>query len=264
LPLDNPQAKEFHREQSGTEFVVQTIVCMKWGSRYPADYANRLWSMVQRHTARPTRLVCYTDDTSGLNEDIVAYPLPPIDLPETHRWKPWRKISLWAPEVPGLDGDVLFLDLDLVVTGPLDDFFDYQPQETFCVIENWTQPGSGIGNTSTYRFRVGSHRYLYDRLQGDPATVLGSYPNSQTYISRNITSKVFWPRPWCESFKHTLLPRWPLNFFQVTALPREARVVAFTGKPDPDEARDGRWEAPVWKKVYKHVRPTPWITEHWR
>lgn len=244
--------------------MTQTIICMKWGSRYSADFTNKLWSMVKRNTKRSTRLVCYTDDSRGINEDIQTHPLPPIDLPPEFEWLPWRKVSLWAPSVPGIEGDVLFLDLDLVVTGSLDDFFDYKPEETFCVIENWTQIGSGIGNTSTYRFRVGSHPYIYDRLQHDPGSVLGIYPNSQTYISRTITSKAFWPRPWCESFKHTLLPPWPMNFVRTAALPREARVVAFTGKPDPDEARDGRWKAPFWKKAYKHVRPTPWIAEHWQ
>lgn len=244
--------------------MTQTIVCMKWGERYPSDYANRLWSMIQRNTKRKTRLVCFTDDASGMDSAIEARPLPPISLPERVSKKPWRKISLWAPVLPGLDGDVLFLDLDLVITGGLDDFFDYEPQKTFCVIQNWTQMGSGIGNTSVYRFRVGAHSYLYDALQSKPEETLSKFPNSQTFISRTVREKTFWPAEWCESFKHTLMPTWPMNFVRQAELPAATKVVAFTGKPDPDEARDGRWEAPWYKKVYKHVRPTPWIAEHWR
>jgi hypothetical protein len=49
-----------------------------------------------------------------------------------------------------------------------------------------------------------------------------------------------------------------------TRLPPETKVVCFTGKPDPDEARDGVWPAPWYEKTYKYVRPTPWIAEHWR
>jgi hypothetical protein len=237
---------------------------MKWGDRYPTHYANRLWSMIQRHTKRPTRLVCYTDDAEGLTPGIVAHSLPPIVLPDRVSRQPWRKISLWAPTLPGVEGDVLFLDLDLVITGGLDDFFDFRPDSTFCVIENWTQPRSGIGNTSVYRFRVGAHTYLYDTLLNDAERILSTYPNSQTYISRTIKEKTFWPAPWCQSFKHTLMPRWPMNFLHAATLPPETRVVAFTGKPDPDEARDGVWKAPWYKKVYKYVRPTPWIGEHWR
>ena len=244
--------------------MTQTIVCMKWGTRYPSDYANRLWSMIKRNTKRPTRLVCYTDDAAGLDPEIIAYPLPPIVLPDRVAWTPWRKISLWAPSLLGVSGNVLFLDLDLVITGSLDEFFDFEPASTFCVIENWTQMGSGIGNTSVYRFKVGSHPYLYDDLQAKPEEILALYRNEQTYLSPIITEKAFWPVDWCVSFKHSLMPRWPMNFFKVTPLPPRTKIVAFTGKPDPDEARDGHWEAKWYKKVYKHVRPTPWIAEHWR
>ena len=241
----------------------QTIICMKWGDRYPASYVNCLWSMIERNTTRPTRLVCYTDDAAGIGPEITALPIPQFPLPARVARAPWRKIGLWAPELPGLSGDVLFLDLDIVITGSLDAFFDYAPDATFCVIENWTQIGSGIGNTSCYRFRVGAHPYIYESMCRDPDRVLEAHRNSQTYISRTITEKRFWPASWCESFKHTLLPRWPLNFFRSARLPTETKVVCFTGKPDPDEARDGRWPAPWHKRVYKHVRPTPWIAEHW-
>jgi hypothetical protein len=55
-----------------------------------------------------------------------------------------------------------------------------------------------------------------------------------------------------------------MNWFMTPKLPSETKIVAFTGRPDPDEARDGKWQAPLHKKIYKHVKPTPWITEHWR
>jgi hypothetical protein len=60
------------------------------------------------------------------------------------------------------------------------------------------------------------------------------------------------------------VPAWPLNFLFTPRLPETARVVAFTGKPDPDEALEGNWPATGIKRLYKHVRPTPWIGEHWR
>jgi hypothetical protein len=50
---------------------------------------------------------------------------------------------------------------------------------------------------------------------------------------------VFWPPPWRLSFKHFLLPRWPLHFFLIPKLPEGTKVVACTGKPDPHEARYG-------------------------
>ena len=187
-----------------------------------------------------------------------------MELPERVRWKTWRKLSVYQPMVGDLEGEVLYLDIDLVLTMSIDCFFEFEPDSTYCVAENWTQAGQGIGNTSVFRFRVGAHTYLFDRFVKDPESKLAKYRNEQTYISREISEMVFWPSEWCVSFKHTLLPRWPMNFLKVPPLPAGTRIVAFTGQPNPDAARDGIWPAAWYKKTYKHVRPTPWIAEHWR
>jgi hypothetical protein len=244
--------------------VSQTVICIKWGSRYGADYVNRLLSMIRRQSARDTRLVCFTDNDIGIDPAVTVWPLPDINIPEHVAWLPWRKISLWQAPLADLAGDILFLDLDVVVTGSIDVFFDYKPG-CFCVAENWTQPGQKIGNTSCYRFPVGDHAYIFDDFNRNPEAVLARYRVEQHYISDVISDMHFWPSDWCLSFKHSLMPAWPLNFFYTPSLPETARVIAFTGKPDPDEAVDGVWpvKAP-WKRFYKHVRPTPWIAEYWR
>ncbi len=248
---------------------MQTVICMKWGSRYPADYVNRLHSMVQRHTGRVTQVVCFTDDAVGIAPGVVTRPLPQINIPERVAWTPWRKLSLWCadldiPTSNANPADILFFDLDMVITGSIDPFFDYEPGR-YCVIHNWTQPKLAVGNTSLFRIPVGRFAHVFDRFDADPEAVLSSHRIEQQYISATVDDQVFWPRDWCLSFKHDLIPRWPLNFLNTPQLPPSARAVAFTGKPDPDEAALGHWpvEKP-WKRLYKHVRPTPWITENWR
>lgn len=244
--------------------MAQTIVCMRWGQRYGVEYVNRLWSMIRRHTRRPTRLVCYTDSTQGLDPAVEAYPLPEIRLPQRLAMLPWRKISLWRPDLPGLSGETLYIDLDVVITGPLDDFFDYEPGK-FCIIRNWTASHGGTGNTTCYRFVPGSAAHLFDRMEREPEVVYRTYGNSQTFVSREVGQPTaYWPAPWCLSFKHSLMPPFPLNFLVAPKLPPDARLIAFTGQPDPDQALLGRWPMPAWKRLYKHVRPTPWIAEHWR
>ena len=241
----------------------QTIVCMKWGRRYGVDYLNRLASMVRRNTRRPTRLICFTDDPVGADQYVETHPLPAINIPEVVAWTPWRKLSLWQTPLLDLEGDVLFFDLDVVLTGSIDEFFDYEPGR-FCVAQNWTQPNMRIGNTSVYRFPVGEMSYLFDDFNRDPEAILARYRIEQQYISDNVKSMAFWPEEWCVSFKHSLLPPWPMNFFIAPRLPAGAKLVAFTGKPDPDEALAGQWPVKsLREKLYKHVLPTPWIGEHW-
>ena len=103
-----------------------------------------------------------------------------------------------------------------------------------------------------------------DRFAADPEAVLREHRIEQQYISRLITDQVFWPRDWCVSFKHTLVPRFPMNWVQTPPLPDTAKLVVFTGRPDIDEAAAGNWPAPWYKRFYKHAKPAPWVTQHWR
>lgn len=243
----------------------QTVICIKWGTRYGADYVNRLASMVRRHSKRYTRLVCFTEDPKGIDPWVEIAPLPAFpNIPERVQWTGWRKISLWQYPLHDLEGDVLFFDLDVVITGSIDEFFDFEPGR-WAVAENWSEMGQNIGNTTVYRFPVARMKHIYDDFNRDPEPFLTKYRNEQKYISGEAEDMVFWPAEWAVSFKHNLMPRWPMNFFVTPKLPPGCKLVAFTGKPDPDEAAIGHWPVKAaWKRLYKHVRPTPWITEHWR
>jgi hypothetical protein len=39
-----------------------SVVCVKHGTKYPADYVNRLYNMVRRHLPGNWRFICLTDD----------------------------------------------------------------------------------------------------------------------------------------------------------------------------------------------------------
>jgi len=243
---------------------MQTVICLKWGTRYGPDYVNRLYAGVKRNTNRPLRFICITDDPEGIGTGVEIQPMPPFTLPEFFRYRPFRRMFIWKEDFYGLSGNVLHFDLDLVVTGSIDDFFDFGPDSSFCSVENWTQPGKSIANMSVFRFKVGSHPHLWSQFEADPMAYWRLYRNSQTYVSRNISELDFYPHEWCVSFKHSLLPYWPLNFFIPPTLPRGAKTVVFTGKPDPGEALHGRWPREHWYHLfYKGVRPTRWIAEHW-
>jgi len=246
--------------------MAQTVLCLKWEDRYGPEYVNKLYAMVRRNTRRPLRFVCYTDDATGIRPEVEIKQMPPFNLPEVMRRHPFRRMFIWQQELDDLEGDVLHLDIDQIVTGNIDDFFDYRPDRSFCVAENWTQMGRGIGNMSVFRFRIGAHPYVWEKFIADPQAAFDTHGNSQNYVCRTISEITFWPTGWCLSFKHSLIPRWPLNFFKAPPLPPGARIVVFTGKPDPDEAALGHWptEGKPWKAIYKQVRPTPWIDEHWR
>ncbi|MEC8535340.1 MAG: hypothetical protein VXY55_03530 [Pseudomonadota bacterium] len=244
--------------------MTQTVICIKWGTRYGSEYVNRMNRAIKRFNKRPTRLICFTDDVSGIDEDVITRDIPPVNLPDYKHSPPFRKVTLWQYPLGDLEGDVLYLDLDIVICGDLDRFFDYEKGE-YCVAENWTQIGKNIGNTSCYRFPVGRYKHIFDDFNANPAKIEKKYGISQKYISDAVGKMVYWPADWVVSFKHTLLPPWPLNFFKTAKPGPNTSVVAFTGKPDPDEAMVGTWpvEGEHWKKIYKFTKPCPWIEDYW-
>ena len=240
-------------------------MCMKWGSRYGPEFVNRLYKSIKRHTKRATKVYCFTDDIKNINKNVICKPLPKITLPNKISLTPWRKLSVWQFPLENLVGDVLFLDLDLIITGNLDQFFDYKPG-TYCVIENWTQIGQNIGNTSCFRIPVGQYPSVFNEFQTNPVKIWKKYHIEQIYLSYKIKNQIFWPSDWCKSFKHNLLPKWPLRIWQPAKLPKETSIVAFTGKPDPDDVINGRWpvkKSQFYKKVYKQLKTPQWVLENW-
>ena len=244
---------------------MQTIICMKWGSRYGPEYVNKLYKSIKKHTKKTTKVYCLTDNSKNIDQKIICKPLPKISLPEAISNTPWRKMSLWQYPLYDLKGDVLFLDLDLVITGDLDRFFDFRPGH-YCVIENWTQIGRNIGNTSCFRFPVGKYNSIFEKFEKNPAKYWKKYHIEQMYLSKQIKDQVFWPVDWCKSFKHDLLPNWPFRIWQPAKLPKETSIVAFTGKPDPDDVINGKWpvkQSQFYKKLYKQLRTPQWILDNW-
>ncbi len=244
---------------------VRTVICIRWGTVYGADYVNRLHRAVRRNVARPIRFVAFTDPVDGLDAGIDARPIPPIRLPEGLKPGPWRKLALWAADLGGLDGDVLFLDLDILVTGPLDELFDHEPGK-LVLVRNPTQGRrEGIGNSSVMRFRAGSAPHLLRDFEADAVRMSHRFDNEQIYVTRESGLPIaFWPKEWCPSFKHHLLKPWPLYLFSPPELPSEARIVVFTGHPRPDEALRGVWPTRWYKKFYRATPPVAWVGEHWR
>ena len=238
------------------------VMCMKWGTLYDADYVNRLYSMVRRNVTGDLDFVCMTDDATGIREEVRCLPCPEVPQLGDKQNQTWRKLALWQPQLYDLKGEFLFLDLDIVVVDNIDDLFHWG--EGFCVMRNWTQPDKRIGNTSVYRFAIGSHSYLWQRLIDDPDAVL-RFANSQTYISHTVTQMSFFPDEWCRLFKVHCVPRGVVRrWFVEPQYPQGTKIVAFPGSPNPPQAAAGRWPAPWYKRWYKHIRPTRWIEEHWR
>jgi hypothetical protein len=99
------------------------VVCVKYGTKYGADYVNNLYAGVQRNLAKSFVFHCFTDDCEGIVDAVETHSLGVPDsspfLRKRNNAGWWHKATLF--DSPVLRDEVcLYIDLDTVVVGSLD------------------------------------------------------------------------------------------------------------------------------------------------
>lgn len=246
------------------------IVCMKWGTRYPANYVNILFRSIDRNLSRSFRFLCITDDTGDLLPGIETCAIPPNPGVVGPTWpNVFLKLALIEDGFADLSGPTLFLDLDLLVLGPIDCFFDYHPGE-YCIIHNWIElrkqlfrPRPNIGNSSIFRFDAGKSQHIHDTFMEEIERVADRsiYPTEQAFLTYAMKRKHWWPDAWVKSFKRHCRRTFPLNLVRPPKPPPAGtRFLVFHGFPDPHTAIEGH----SGKRIHHRVLPTPWIADYWK
>jgi hypothetical protein len=242
------------------------ILCMKWGTKYGPEYVNRLYAMVRRHLRGDFRFICLTDRSEGIRPEVECRPIPPlnIQLAPGQRDGAWKKLTTFEADLHGLHGTALFLDLDVVVVGSLDAFFE-QPGE-FLIIHDYPRMwrfGQRItGNSSVYRFKLGAHADVLAYFRTHMDEVQRQFRNEQAFLSDFLHRQGklnYWPATWCPSFKYHSIPTWPTNYWTEPGIPEGARIVIFHGECNPPDALAG-----LRNRRLRYIRPARWIGRHWR
>lgn len=265
---------------------MKQVVCINWGRKYGPPYINRLYAMVARNITPPFRFVCFCDDAAGIRPEVETWPLPEIDyeIPKTRRGI-WPKSRLWGRRLGDLEGPVLFLDLDIVVTGSLDAFFAWGDPDRVILSRNPANPLERLGQTSVFRFPVGKLAPLQRRFAEDPEGIADRYGFEQRFVTRNAPGGIdLFPRGWVVHFRRHCRRPFPLNYALAPKLPAGARIVIFPGQLTPQHAIEGRYgkgragsarehladlvrgryEQTALHHLRHFIRPAPWVADHWR
>jgi len=236
------------------------IICMKWGNKFPANYVNRLYGMVERNLSLPFRFVCFTEDGNDIRDEVEIQPLPELDLPAKAPERGWRKLTVFKKDFGGLSGKTLFLDLDVVIVDSLDKFFTYPGD--FLIAHDKKNPKKIEGNSSVFRFEIGQYSQILSYFETNAEQVKQEVRHEQAYLSREIhkLGKLeYWPDEWVPSFKYRCCPSWLKSWLQAPFIPDGAKIILFHGLPNPPEAIKG-----VSGKWYRHIQPAPWIKDYWQ
>lgn len=206
-----------------------TVACVKWGTRYSDLWVYRLQAMVKRHLSVPYRFVCLTDsevpdvECRALTSSLTGW---------------WTKLELFQK----LDGDVLYLDLDVVLTALIDriadvarqdpsklwmrDDFSYSLKRPRNDIDPQTRRllgGNGVCNSSVMSWNAEAMRDVWDRFTPNVMTELHG---DQNYLSR-----LLWPD------RIGFLPDEMVGSYKYGRMRNEptAPVMVFHGNPKMDQ-----------------------------
>ena len=233
---------------------------MKWGDKFPADYVNKLYGMVDRNITLPFRFVCFTENSEGIRFEVEIQPLPKLDFTQNTPERGWRKLTVFAKGFGGLSGKTLFLDLDVVIVDNIDELFFAGGD--FLIAHDQHKPKKLEGNSSVFRFEIGKYPQILEYFEKNFELVRSEVRHEQAYLSREmhkLNKLEFWDNRWVVSFKYHCAPSWIRSWFESPSIPKGTKIILFHGLPNPPEAIKG-----ISGKWYRHIQPSPWIARYWK
>ncbi|MBL0690185.1 MAG: hypothetical protein JJV93_00175 [Alphaproteobacteria bacterium] len=259
------------------------IVCMKWGKLFSSEDVNKLYRGIVHHTSIKYKFYCITEDAEGLDKGIMPLPLKPhkiLDKLSVNRG-PWKKLLMFSKDLYGLKGRLLFLDIDVVITGDIKDLLEGTDRDKFYVRKDFVRgdinkdsnkkPRLGdVGNTSTYLMPIGKYHSILEKFEENYESILKKYTTAeQEYVIDSIFEKG--DLRWLDfdkivSFKSHCKPRFPFNLLLPPREISSSIIVVFHGYPkswwiyeDKNSIKLQRFKDflgrymrnPRWYKVYK-------------
>lgn len=233
--------------------VERYVLCLKHGSKYGPEYVNTLNRMVKRNLSLPYKFCCLTDNTTGLDKDIITLPLPK----QLEGW--WCKPYMFSKDLP-IKGDILYLDLDVVISGNIDKLFSYHPNN-WCTIRDFTRamrPKWPKYNSSVVRFKTGQLHHVWEDFSKDPKTIMRKFFGDQDWLYHRVGGQaILYPDSWVQSWKWEIRKtkefapggqKGNKTFKHVEHVtpPPECCIAVFHGDPNPHNCAD------------------PWVRKNWQ
>jgi hypothetical protein len=165
---------------------------------------------------------CLTDDPLGLERDIIALPVSPL----CEGW--WHKIYLFSWD-HGIASRLLYMDIDMVVTGSLENFLAYDGD--FATGSRFNRPDQI--NSTIMSIPAGYGHPIWTTFVRYRSMVMRSFGGDSRFIESVNGPKT---KRWQDMFPGQLVSY--KKHVLGGPLPQGARLVSFHGKPDPEDVND--------------------------
>ena len=278
------------------------VACMRWGEEFPASYVNVLYNAVCDHLDGPFRFICFTNDSNGIVDGVEIRSIAEMGLPDA-AWAAgaWPKISIFAHDTFDTDGRVLFIDLDTIICGSLECFFDESdyfraigesswtrgPRTKPFIYRAWRAMLRSLGKskrrslsdesiisdvedvlpntmgTGIFSFNANAHGDVFESFVGDIPAALSKYTNEQHFVEAHLPAWRAWPEKSICSFKYHL--RRPLIVdicLHPLLPPKEVSIIAFHGAPRPIDLALN-WHSSSFELPHIWLGRVKWVRDYW-
>lgn len=206
------------------------VVCVEMWSKFPEHYVHRLRAMVNRHLWTDYKFVVITDQPNrynGIGSGIWAVE-PTRSLPG---W--YSKINLFDPDTFPAGSRVIYFDLDVVISGPLNPLAACE--EPFIMIREFNAKPLSGHNSSVMSWQVPYTSEIFTKFEDD--WVRRSWGDQECIWAIMGNERIWdWPDEWVKSYKYhgRGRPHPP------------APITVFHGDPKQDAVADS-WVVEEWR-----------------
>jgi alpha-N-acetylglucosamine transferase len=204
--------------------------------------------MVERNLTVPYRFVCFTDSTVLHKQREFRGKDIEFRQFKRHDFEGWfNKLQLFSPDSK-LEGDTLYMDLDVVIMKNIDELATIGESKNFVGMNDFN-PSSGLFNSSIMRFNNQYHSIIWKEYL-KRKTEFNNAHGDQDIISAIIKSHedtIAFPDSWTQSYKwlNRKGERYHIDKMTYEQDPN-AKVCVFHGNPNPDESPQ-EWVKELWK-----------------
>ena len=247
----------------------KSILTIKWGSEFTSQHVNILLRAAEDNCKTDFQFVCLTDDASGLDDKIITLPIPLVDLSKMPKSEgAWPKICLFHPSLSNYLEQVLFLDIDTIICGNIDPFFD-DPEDELWLLScglRWRNFDSALPThpaTGVMSYNVGFHKNVFENFANNPEAAYRHHTVEQQFVGANATKINYFPLEYIQSFKYHLRRQYVLDLLLPPKKPsEETRMVAFHGYPRPSQVAT---VGEKWARFPRSGIHRPgWLINYWK
>ena len=207
------------------------ITVLKSGPNWIPDYVYKLKKSLDCNLSIPYRFVCLSD----INLNVETIPLLPLHGTKKSLPGFWYKPQIFRKEL-GFNKQCLFLDLDTIIAGKLDDIIFELTPYPFLMAED---PFKGKIHSSFLMWWQGDYSYIWDRFLTNPVGHWHStYNKDQGMISYGDQGFIADTVKDHEIIQNILKNPKDIDRIRKTKNTNNSKIIVCSGKRKPWEMQD--------------------------